>query len=442
VRPGSNIGARKILCRNHYTVYVRTKGYARHYQRNPVERTMQPNIVSSPEKAAEGQQKIDWVRRNMPILRQLETEFSHQQPFAGKRLLVSVHLEAKTAYLALVLAAGGATVAVTGSNPDSTKDDVVAALDALGLHVYAKHGATLDEMNVFMNLALDIQPHVVIDDGGDIVELLHGERSDLCANVAGACEETTTGVLRAMARAKANELNFPVMLINEARCKYLFDNVHGTGQSVWDAVMRSTNLVLAGKTVTIIGFGWCGRGCALRASGLGAKVIVCEIDAVKAADAAMNGYQVMPLLEACRKSDIVLTVTGVRNTLSREHFEAMKDGALIANAGHFRHEIDVDALQHLAVKTLTVRENVEGFETPAGAWLYLLGDGNIVNIACADGHPAEIMDTSFALQALNARYLVEHGETLKAGVYEVPEKIDQQVASMKLAGMQIRIDTN
>ena len=402
---------------------------------------MHPNIVRSPEKAVKGQQKIHWVRRNMPILRQLEAEFSRQQPFAGKRLLVCVHLEAKTAYLALVLAAGGARVAVTGSNPDSTKDDVVAALDAHGLHVYARHGATPEEMNRFMNMALDIGPHVVIDDGGDIVELLHGERSDLCADVTGACEETTTGVLRAVARAQAGELNFPVMLINEARCKYLFDNVHGTGQSVWDAVMRSTNLVLAGKTITIIGFGWCGRGCALRASGLGAKVIISEIDAVKAADAAMNGYQVMPLLEACRQSDIVLTVTGVRNTLRRKHFEAMKDGALIANAGHFRHEINVDELQDMAVKKVAARENVEGFKTPAGAWLYLLGDGNIVNIACADGHPAEIMDTSFALQALNARYLVEQGETLAAGVHDVPEAIDQQVALMKLAGMQIEIDT-
>ena len=401
---------------------------------------MHPNIVASPEKAAQGKQKINWVRRNMPILRQLESEFRQQQPFAGKRVLVCVHLEAKTAYLALVMAAGGATVAVTGSNPDSTKDDVVAALDALGLHVYARHGASLDEMHEYMNLALDIRPNVVIDDGGDIVELLHETRSKLSAEVIGACEETTTGVLRAKARAQANELEFPVMLINEARCKYLFDNVHGTGQSVWDAVMRTTNLVLAGKTIAIVGFGWCGRGCALRASGLGARVIICEVDAVKAADAAMNAYQVMPLLEACSKADIVLTVTGIPDTLNRVHFEAMKDGVLIANAGHFRNEIDVDALQDFAVEDAVMRENVHGFKTPAGAWLYLIGDGNIVNIACADGHPAEIMDTSFALQALNARYLVEHHENLVPGVYEVPDEIDQQVAQMKLNSMQISID--
>ena len=401
---------------------------------------MHPNIVASPEKAAQGKQKINWVRRNMPILRQLESEFRQQQPFAGKRVLVCVHLEAKTAYLALVMAAGGATVAVTGSNPESTQDDVVAALNALGLHVYARHGASLDEMHEYMNLALDIRPNVVIDDGGDIVEILHETRGELSADVIGACEETTTGVLRAKARAQANELEFPVMLINEARCKYLFDNVHGTGQSVWDAVMRTTNLVLAGKTIAIVGFGWCGRGCALRASGLGARVIICEVDAVKAADAAMNAYQVMPLLEACSKADIVLTVTGIPDTLNRVHFEAMKDGVLIANAGHFRNEIDVDTLQDLAVEDAVMRENVHAYKTPAGAWLYLIGDGNIVNIACADGHPAEIMDTSFALQALNARYLVEHHENLVPGVYEVPDEIDQQVAQMKLNSMQISID--
>jgi len=401
---------------------------------------MQPNIVRHPELAADGKQKISWVRRNMPILRQLEADFSQLQPFADKRVLVCVHLEAKTAYLALVMAAGGAQVAVTGSNPGSTKDDIVAALDCAGLHVYAEHGASLQKMQQHMGLALEIQPHLVIDDGGDIVELLHESHRHLGADMVGACEETTTGVLRARQRAQTDGLDFPIMLINEARCKYLFDNVHGTGQSVWDAIMRSTNLLLAGKTITIIGFGWCGRGCALRAVGMGAKVIVCEVDAVKAADAAMNGYQVMPLLEACPVSDIVLTVTGIRHTLTRVHFDTMKEGALIANAGHFRNEIDVEALQELAIENKPMRENVHGYKTPAGKWLYLIGDGNIVNIACADGHPVEIMDTSFALQALSARYLFEHHEELAPGVYGVPDEIDQQVAQMKLASMQIRID--
>jgi adenosylhomocysteinase len=402
--------------------------------------SMRANIVASPESAAAGQQKIDWVRRNMPILRQLESEFRQRQPFAGKRMLVCVHLEAKTAYLALVLAAGGATVAVTGSNSGSTKDDVVAALDALGLHVYARHNATLEEMEAYMGMALEVRPHVVIDDGGDIVELLHGKHAELAGRVIGACEETTTGVVRARDRAQAGQLDFPVMLVNEARCKYLFDNVHGTGQSVWDAVMRTTNLVLAGKTVAIAGFGWCGRGCAMRAAGLGASVIVCEVDAVKAADAAMTGYRVMPLLDACGLADVVLTVTGVRDTLRREHFEAMKDGVLVANAGHFRNEIDVDALHDLAMEESSVRDGIHAYRTPSGNWLYLLGDGNIVNIACADGHPAEIMDTSFALQALNALYLVESGQTLEPGVYRVPDAIDQRVARMKLASMGINID--
>ena len=401
---------------------------------------MQPNIVSQPELSANGKQKIEWVRRNMPILRQLEAEFSQLKPFAGKRVLVCVHLEAKTAYLALVMAAGGARVAVTGSNPGSTKDEIVAALDEAGLHVYARHGESLQEMQHHMGLALEIRPHLVIDDGGDIVELLHGSHRHLSSDVVGVCEETTTGVLRARKRALAGGLDFPIMLINEARCKYLFDNVHGTGQSVWDAIMRSTNLLLAGKTITIIGYGWCGRGCALRAAGLGARVIVCEVDAVKAADAAMTGYQVMPLLEACQISDILLTVTGVPDTLTREHFDAMKEGALVANAGHCRNEINVNALQDLATENTAMRENVRGYKVPPGKWLYLIGDGNIVNIACADGHPAEIMDTSFALQALSARYLIEHHDDLTPGVYDVPGFIDQQVAQMKLAGMQIRID--
>jgi len=402
---------------------------------------MHANIVAAPEAAAAGQQRIDWVRRHMPILRNLENEFRQRQPFKGKRMVVCVHLEAKTAYLALVLAAGGAAVAVTGSNAGSTKDDVVAALDSLGLHVYARHGATAAEMERYMGMALEIRPHVVIDDGGDIVELLHGKHAELAAQVLGACEETTTGVTRARNRARAGDLDFPVMLINEARCKYLFDNVHGTGQSVWDAVMRTTNLVLAGKTVAIAGFGWCGRGCALRAAGLGASVIVSELDAVKAADAAMNGYRVMPLLEACGMADVILTVTGRRDTLGRAHFEAMKDGALIANAGHFRNEIDVDALHGLASEEAPVRDGIRAYRTPADRWLYLLGDGNIVNIACADGHPAEIMDTSFALQALAALHLVESGDRLEAGVYPVPDTIDQRVARMKLASMNIRIDT-
>ena len=400
---------------------------------------MQQNILAHPERAAEGQRKIEWVRRNMPILRQLEQEFAAEQPFAGKRIAVSIHLEAKTAYLALVLRAGGAAVAVTGSNPESTKDDVVAALAAAGLHVYARHGAEPAEMRRYMGLALEIAPHVVIDDGGDLVELLHESQRAHGNEMLGACEETTSGVLRARARAQAGVLRFPVVLVNEARCKYLFDNVHGTGQSVWDAVMRTTNLVLAGKTVVIVGYGWCGQGCALRAQGLGAQVVVCEVDPVKAADALMHGCRVLPLAEACRVADVMLTVTGVRHTLRREHFALFKDNVVLANAGHFSEEIDVAALAEAAVERKALRTNVEGFRLRDGRWLNVLGGGNIVNISCGDGHPAEIMDMSFALQLLAARYVVE--QELPPGCYDVPASIDERVARLKLAAAGVKIDT-
>ena len=399
------------------------------------------NIVAAPELASEGLQKIEWVRRNMPILKKIQSEFEVQQPFAGKRITVCIHLEAKTAYLALVLRSGGAEVSVTGSNPESTKDDVVAALAEEGLKVYARHGAKPQEMRKYMEMALEIKPQLVIDDGGDLVEILHENQTGMLEGVIGACEETTTGVLRAQAREKAGQLQFPVMLVNEARCKYLFDNVHGTGQSVWDAVMRSTNLVLAGKTVVIVGYGWCGRGCAMRAQGLGASVIVCEVDPVKACDALMNGCRVMPLLEACAEADVVLSVTGVRHTLCKEHFHVLKDNALLANAGHFWEEIDTPGLKEISVDKQQMRTNVEGFQMQDGRWLNLLGNGNIVNIACADGHPAEIMDTSFALQALSARHLVEHANVLEKRCYPVPGIIDERVARIRLQSSGVSYDT-
>jgi adenosylhomocysteinase len=292
-----------------------------------------------------------------------------------------------------------------------------------------------------MGLTLEIAPHVVIDDGGELVELLHESHAAYGGQMLGACEETTSGVLRARARAKAGQLRFPVVLVNDARCKYLFDNVHGTGQSVWEAVLRSTNLVLAGKTVAIAGYGWCGKGCALRAQGLGAHVVVSEVDPIKAADALMHGCRVLPLADACRVADVVLTVTGVRHTLRAEHFPLLKSNALLANAGHFWEEIDVAALAALAVERKELRANVEGFRLPDGRWLNLLGGGNIVNIACADGHPAEIMDMSFALQALAARHVVERAATLTAACHAVPAKIDEQVARFKLAAAGVAIDT-
>jgi adenosylhomocysteinase len=401
---------------------------------------MQPSIVAAPELAAEGQRKIEWARRNMPILRHIEQQFAAERPFAGLRATVCIHLEAKTANLALVLRAGGATVSVAGSNPESTKDDIVAALAAEGLHVYARHGAPPEEMRRLMGLALEIAPHLVLDDGGDLVELLHESHRAHGKDMLGACEETTSGVLRARARAAAGQLRFPVVLINEARCKYLFDNVHGTGQSVWDGVIRTTNLVVAGKTVVIVGYGWCGQGCALRAQGLGASVIVCEVDPIKAADAMMHGCRVLPLADACRVADVVLTATGVRHTLRAEHFGLLKGNVLLANAGHFWEEIDVSSLAAAAVERKELRANVEGFRLRDGRWLNLLGGGNIVNVSCADGHPAEIMDTSFALQALSARYVVERSGSLAPGCHPVPAAIDEHVARMKLAAAGVSID--
>lgn len=401
---------------------------------------MRANILADPTLAAAGRKRIDWVRQHMPVLRQIEARFAKEQPFAGKRVVVCVHLEAKTAYLALVLRAGGAEVAVTGSNPDSTKDNVVAALADAGLHVYAKHGATVEELHHYMEVALELKPHVIIDDGGDVVELLHENQPAALAEVWGACEETTTGVMRARERAAASTLKIPVILVNEARCKYLFDNIHGTGQSVWDAIMRTTNLVVSGKVVVIIGFGWCGQGCALRAKGLGARVIVCEKDPIKAAEASMHGYEVMPSVQACGLAHFVVTVTGQTSVLTTAHFEAMRDGAVLANAGHFWDEIDVGALESLAQEVTQPREQIIGFRLPSGRWIYLLGDGHIVNIACGDGHPAEVMDTSFALQALSAEFLVTQPERLASDVYRVPHSIDTQVAALKLAADNIEID--
>ncbi len=339
-----------------------------------------------------------------------------------------------------VFAAGGADVSVTGSNPLSTKDDIAAALASDGLHVYAKQGVSEEELFDNMNHALDIQPNIIIDDGGDIIEILHEKRYELLKNVFGACEETTTGVARAKERANNGTLKFPIMLINEAECKYIFDNYHGTGQSVWDGIMRTTNLVIAGKTVVIIGFGWCGKGIADRAKGLGANVIVCEIDPIKAIDASMHGCRVMPLADASALGDIFITVTGKKNVLGKNHFPLMKNGVILANAGHFNTEINLPSLESMAIENKCLRENIVGYKLENGHWLNVLGGGNLVNIACGDGHPAEVMDTSFALQALSAEYLSKNFTKLKTDVYTIPKEIDQKVARLRLWGMGIQID--
>ncbi|HCU0876773.1 adenosylhomocysteinase [Morganella morganii] len=388
--------------------------------------------------APQGEQKIAWVRAHMPLLRALEQRFIQEQPFAGKRIALSIHLEAKTAYLARVLAAGGAEVSVTGSNPMSTKDDIVAALVVSGIHTFAIHGADAEAYRNFVKQTLACEPHIVIDDGGDLVHELHSLYPEYAKHTTGACEETTTGVLRAVAREKNGALNFPVLSINGAQSKHLFDNRYGTGQSTFDGIMRTTNLVIAGKTVVVAGYGWCGKGCAMRAKGLGAEVIVTEVDPIKALEAKMDGFAVMTMSAAAPLGDIFITATGCCDVLTSAHFSLMKEGAIISNTGHFEDEINLTDLQQLSDGVTIARENIEGYTLKNGRTLYLLGRGALVNIACADGHPAEIMDMSFALQALSAEYLLSHD--LEAKVYDVSDEIDREVAALKLQDMGVSLD--
>ena len=391
--------------------------------------------------APEGQARINWVKGYMPLLNELEKEFERDKPFKGKKISLSIHLEAKTAYLALVLAKGGAEVAVTGSNPLSTQDPVAAALAEKGLSVYAWYGATEEEYFDHLNKTLDFAPNIIIDDGGDLVHLLHTTRKDLAKDVLGGCEETTTGVLRLRAREREGVLSFPMISVNDAYCKYLFDNRYGTGQSVWDGIMRTTNLIVAGKNIVVAGYGWCGKGVANKAKGLGANVIVTEVDPIKAIEAVMDGFRVMSMDQAASIGDIFITVTGCNKVIREEHFKKMKDGVLLANAGHFDVEVYKPDLEKLAVQRKEMRKNIEGFVMEDGRVLNLLAEGRLVNLASGDGHPAEIMDMSFALQALSAKYIVENHSQLENRVYEVPEEIDRRVANMKLEAMDINIDT-
>lgn len=391
--------------------------------------------------APEGQLKIDWVEQHMPLLNQIRRDFERTVPFAGRRIAVSVHLEAKTAYLALVLRAGGASVAVTGSNPLSTQDDVAAALVQQGVPVFAWYNATSDEYFAHIAATLDTRPELYIDDGGDLTAMLHNEKKDLAAGVIGGCEETTTGLLRMRAMERAGELKYPIMAVNDALCKHLFDNRYGTGQSVWDGIMRTTNLVVAGKNVVVAGFGWCGKGVAMRARGMGANVIITEIDPVKAMEAIMEGYRVMPMTEAAREGDIFITVTGCRDVLRREHFALMSDRAILCNAGHFDVEVSKTDLKDMASGNRRVRKNVEEYRMPDGRRLYLLAEGRLVNLAAADGHPAEIMDMSFAIQALSLEHLLHEAGRLKPGVHPIPDRIDRRVAGLKLASWGCAIDS-
>ena len=387
-----------------------------------------------------GERKIQWVKANMPLLRTLEEEFLADKPFKGLKVALSVHLEAKTAYLCRVLAAGGANMYITGSNPLSTQDDVAAALVKGGLNVFAKHGASAEEYHAHIEKVLECGPNVIIDDGGDLVNTIHNEYPDLTSGVIGGCEETTTGIIRLKAMENDGKLRFPMVAVNNAKCKYLFDNRYGTGQSVWNGINRTTNLIVAGKTAVVAGYGWCGKGVAMRAKALGAKVIVTEIDKIKAMEAVMDGFSVMPMVEAAKYGDFFITVTGCDNVITEKAFLNMKDGAIVCNAGHFNVEINIDDLERLATEKELKRDNIMGYKMLTGAWVNLLAEGRLVNLAAGDGHPAEIMDMSFALQALSARYAVENRDKLKDGVNVVPEEIDCRVAEMKLASWGITID--
>jgi len=390
--------------------------------------------------APQGQLKIDWVEGHMPVLNQVRKEFEQDLPFKGKRVVVCLHLEAKTAYLAKVIQAGGADVTVVASNPLSTQDDVVAALVAGGIRAHAWHGATAEEYHQHIHQALDSKPDYIIDDGGDLVSTIHQERRELIAHVQGGAEETTTGILRLKAMEKNGELGFPMIAVNDAQMKYLFDNRYGTGQSVWDGIMRTTNLVVAGKTVVVAGYGWCGKGVAMRAKGLGARVIVCEVDAIKANEAWMDGFQVMPMLEAATWGDFFITVTGDKDIIRGEHFKVMKDGAILANAGHFDVEINKVELKALAKKIRIVRPNIEEFKLADGRKVFLLAEGRLVNLAAGDGHPAEVMDMTFALQALSLASLATVPKPLPAKVYSVPHDMDLRVARLKLEALNLKID--
>jgi len=390
--------------------------------------------------APSGRQKIEWVKSYTPVLNLIEAEFAKTKPFQGMKITMSIHLEAKTAYLAEILKTGGAEVSITGCNPLSTQDDVAAALAVAGLEVNAIHGASAGEYESDLIAALSVTPDLIIDDGGDLISLLHSSCRDYGKKLIGGCEETTTGIHRLKAREAAGILDYTMIDINDADCKHLFDNRYGTGQSVFDAIMHETNLIVAGKRVVVAGYGWCGKGVAMRAKGLGAIVYVTEIDPVKAIEAVMDGFQVLPMKEAAKIGDLFITLTGCKDVITREHLELMKDGVLLANAGHFDVEINKHDLDAMAVSTEQRKPCVTGYRTADGRWLNLLAEGRLVNLAGGMGHPAEIMDMSFALQAKCLEYLAKTKGTLTKGVYDVPREIDVEVATMKAKALNATLD--
>lgn len=392
--------------------------------------------------APTGHQKIAWVKEHMPLLNILNERYAEKKIFDGLNMVITIHLEAKTAYLAQTLKNCGANVVVTGSNPLSTQDDVAAALADSGITVFATHACSQEEYDLYLSKALDTKPSLIIDDGGDLVNMLHSTRRELIPNLIGGSEETTTGVHRLKALNEAGKLAFPMIAVNDAYCKYLFDNRYGTGQSSWDGIMRTTNLAVAGKTVVVAGYGWCGKGVAMRAKGLGANVIVTEIDPIKGIEAVFDGFRVMPMREAAKYGDFFVTVTGCKDVITKEHFPLMKDGAVLANAGHFDVEINVKDLEAMTVEpAYEVRKNITTYTMPDGKKINLLGEGRLVNLACGDGHPVEVMDLSFAMQFLAMKYLLEHKGELQNNLYVLPEELNTEIAALKLEAMGAGIDT-
>jgi adenosylhomocysteinase len=398
--------------------------------------------IKDPSLARDGIKRIEWAAREMPVLEMIRERFSREKPLAGLKVAACLHVTSETANLMIALRDGGADVVICASNPLSTQDDVAAALVVeYGIPTYAIKGEDNDTYYRHMNAIIDTKPHMTMDDGADVVALLHSTRADAAENVIGGTEETTTGVIRLKSLAEDNLLKYPIIAVNDADTKHFFDNRYGTGQSTLDGIIRATNVLLAGKKLVVAGYGWCGRGVASRAKGMGADVIVTEVNPIRALEAAMDGFQVMPMLEAARIGDIFITLTGGMKAVAREHIEVMKSGALIANSGHFNVEIEIEALEELSESKQVARPFVEEYLMSDGRKLCLLGEGRLINLAAAEGHPSAVMDMSFANQALSAEYIAQTAHSLEAQVYVVPRDIDEEIGRLKLGAMGINIDT-
>jgi adenosylhomocysteinase len=392
--------------------------------------------------APQGKQRIEWADREMPVLRLIRERFETEKPLEGVKLVACAHITTETANLARTLQAGGAEAILIASNPLSTQDDVAASLVAdWGIPVFAMKGESTETYMRHVRMALETNPNIIIDDGSDVVATMLKEKPELAQTIIGTTEETTTGIVRLQAMAKAGVLNFPAMAVNDAQTKHFFDNRYGTGQSTLDGIIRATNILLAGKNFVVVGYGWCGKGCAMRARGMGANVIVTEIDPIKAIEAIMDGFRVMPMREACQLGDFFVTVTGNRHVIDKEHFEAMRDGAIVCNSGHFDLELNLEALREMSTEVATRRPFVEEYVGTNGKSVIVLGEGRLINLAAAEGHPASVMDMSFANQALSAEYLVKNKDSLAAGVHVLPAEVDQEIASLKLRALGISIDT-